>query len=168
MSRLLARLQPIVDARRLDRKRKGKKTSNADWKSKTDSDARIMKIKDDRTHLAYKSEHVVDMHTGVVVGEAELHWLLWDGCPLIPKAVFFNGLLTVSVSLAHVTTRTVWPSRRRNAGLYKPGAAYVTWSTEDVLEVRRAAGIVYGDFVSAVVQVTARYTSSRRQARILS
>ncbi|HMY18849.1 MAG TPA: transposase [Polyangium sp.] len=57
----------IVDARRLDRKRKGKKTSNADWKSKTDSDARIMKIKDGRTRLAYKSEHVVDMNTGVVV-----------------------------------------------------------------------------------------------------
>ncbi len=62
----------IVDARKLDRKRKGKKTSNADWKSKTDADARIMKIKDGRTRLAYKSEHVVDMNTGVVVA-AEIY-----------------------------------------------------------------------------------------------
>ena len=62
----------IADARRLDRKRKGKKTSNADWKSKTDADARIMKIKDGRTRLAYKSEHVVDMNTGVVVA-AEIY-----------------------------------------------------------------------------------------------
>jgi len=62
----------IEDARRLDRKRKGKKTSNADWKSKTDEDARIAKLKDGRTRLAYKSEHVVDMNTGVVVA-AELY-----------------------------------------------------------------------------------------------
>jgi transposase len=62
----------MEDARRLDRKRKGKKTSNADWKSKTDEDARIAKLKDGRTRLAYKSEHVVDMNTGVVVA-AELY-----------------------------------------------------------------------------------------------
>ena len=57
----------VEDARRLDRKRKGKKTSNADWKSGTDEDARIAKLKDGRTRLAYKTEHVVDMKTGVVV-----------------------------------------------------------------------------------------------------
>ena len=57
----------VEEARRLDRKRKGKKTSNADWKSKTDEDARIARLKDGRTRLAYKSEHVVDMETGVVV-----------------------------------------------------------------------------------------------------
>lgn len=60
------------EARRLDRKRKGKKTSNVDWKSKTDEDARIARLKDGRTRLAYKSEHVVDMETGVVVA-AELY-----------------------------------------------------------------------------------------------
>ncbi|MDC0747841.1 transposase [Polyangium mundeleinium] len=57
----------MEDARRLDRKRKGKKTSNKDWKSATDEDARITKLKDGRTRLAYKTEHVVDMSTGVVV-----------------------------------------------------------------------------------------------------
>jgi transposase len=57
----------VEDARRLDRTRKGKKTSNADWKSATDEDARIAKLKDGRTRLAYKTEHVVDMSTGVVV-----------------------------------------------------------------------------------------------------
>jgi transposase len=57
----------VEEARRHDRKRKGKKTSNVDWKSKTDEDARIARLKDGRTRLAYKSEHVVDMDTGVVV-----------------------------------------------------------------------------------------------------
>jgi transposase len=55
------------DARRLDRKRKGKKTSNRDWTSRTDQDARIAKLKDGRTRLAYKPEHVVDLETGAIV-----------------------------------------------------------------------------------------------------
>ena len=55
------------DARRLDRPRKGKKTSNQDWTSRTDPDARIAKLKDGRTRLAYKPEHVVDLETGAIV-----------------------------------------------------------------------------------------------------
>ena len=51
---------------RLDRRRK-KKTSNKDWKSPTDPDARITKMKDGRTHLAYKAEHAVDLETGAIV-----------------------------------------------------------------------------------------------------
>jgi len=56
------------DARRFDRKRKDKKTSNKDWKSPTDSGARIAKLKDGRTRMAYKPEHVVDLETGALVG----------------------------------------------------------------------------------------------------
>jgi transposase len=56
------------DARRFDRKRSGKKTSNKEWASRTDPDARIAKLKDGRTRLAYKSEHVVDLETGALVG----------------------------------------------------------------------------------------------------
>jgi transposase len=54
------------DARRLDRKRK-KSVSNEDWESKTDPDSRIAKMKDGRTHLAYKAEHAVDLETDLVV-----------------------------------------------------------------------------------------------------
>jgi transposase len=57
---------------RLDRNRKGKKLSNTDWESPTDPDARIAKLKDGRTHLAYKPEHAMDLDTGAVVA-AELH-----------------------------------------------------------------------------------------------
>ena len=48
------------ELRRFDRKRKGKKVSNADWVSTTDPESRIAKMKDGRTHLAIKTEHVVD------------------------------------------------------------------------------------------------------------
>lgn len=56
------------DARRFDRKRAEKRTSNEEWESRTDSEARIAKLKDGRTRLAYKSEHVVDLETGALVG----------------------------------------------------------------------------------------------------
>jgi transposase len=51
---------------RLDRKRK-KRTSNKEWKSPIDEDARIAKMKDGRTHLAHKAEHAVDLDSGAVV-----------------------------------------------------------------------------------------------------
>jgi transposase len=54
------------DLVRLDRKRR-KRTSNKDWKSPADEDARVAKMKDGRTHLAHKAEHAVDLDTGAVV-----------------------------------------------------------------------------------------------------
>src|ERR1039457_381619 len=54
------------DLVRLDRKRK-KRTSNKEWESPADGDARIAKMKDGRTHLAHKAEHAIDLDTGAVV-----------------------------------------------------------------------------------------------------
>ena len=62
----------IDDLVRLDRKRKGKKLSNEDWTSPTDPDAKIARMKDGSTHLAYKPEHAVDLDTGVIVA-APIH-----------------------------------------------------------------------------------------------
>ncbi|MEP9356136.1 transposase [Xanthobacter sp. KR7-65] len=62
----------IDDLIRLDRKRKGKKLSNEDWTSTTDPDARIARMKDGTTHLAYKPEHAVDLDTGIIVA-APIH-----------------------------------------------------------------------------------------------
>jgi transposase len=55
------------EARRFDQRRKNKKVSNDEWVSKTDSDARIAKMKDGRTHLAYKAEHVIDLETELIL-----------------------------------------------------------------------------------------------------
>ena len=60
------------DLVRLDRARTGKKLSNEEWVSKTDPQAKIAKLKDGRTHLAYKPEHAVDLDTGIIVA-AVLH-----------------------------------------------------------------------------------------------
>jgi len=60
------------EIRRFDRKRKDKKVSNEEWKSPTDGDARIAKMKDGRTHLAYKAEHVVDLESELILS-ANIH-----------------------------------------------------------------------------------------------
>ena len=56
-----------ADLARFDRSRKNKKTSNKEWKSPQDPDAKVAKMKDGRTHLAHKVEHGVDMDTGAIV-----------------------------------------------------------------------------------------------------
>jgi transposase len=55
-----------AERQRFDRKRK-KSLSNRDWVNPHDREARITKMKDGRTHLAYKAEHAVDLETGAVV-----------------------------------------------------------------------------------------------------
>jgi transposase len=56
-----------ADLARMDRKRK-KKGSNDDWTHPHDPDAKITKMKDGRTRLAYKAEHAIDLETGAIVG----------------------------------------------------------------------------------------------------
>ena len=60
------------EVQRFDRKRKGKTVSNEEWKSPTDADARIARMKDGTTHLAYKAEHVVDLETDLILA-AEIY-----------------------------------------------------------------------------------------------
>ena len=55
------------DLAKLDKHRKGK-GSNEQWEHPHDPDARIAKMKDGRTHLAHKAEHVVDLETGALLG----------------------------------------------------------------------------------------------------
>ncbi len=54
------------DLARIDKNRKNK-GSNDDWEHPHDSDAKITKMKDGRTHLAHKAEHAVDLQTGAIV-----------------------------------------------------------------------------------------------------
>ena len=55
------------EIRRFDKQRKDKKVSNEEWHSPHDPDAKITKMKDSRTHLAYKAEHVVDLNSEVIL-----------------------------------------------------------------------------------------------------
>ncbi len=55
------------DLRKFDKKRKGKKVSNEEWFNPHDPDAKIAKMKDGRTHLAYKTEHAVDLESDLAL-----------------------------------------------------------------------------------------------------
>lgn len=64
------------DLRRFDQQRKKhgkKKVSNEEWTSPTDPDSRILRMKDGRTHLAYKAEHVVDLESEYLLSADVLH-----------------------------------------------------------------------------------------------
>ena len=56
-----------ADLAKFDRSRKNKKVGNEEWHNPYDPDAKIAKMKDGTTHLAYKPEHAVDLKTGAIV-----------------------------------------------------------------------------------------------------
>ncbi len=64
-------IESEADLRRFDRRR-SKKVSNREWESETDPEARIARMKNGDTQLAYKPEHAVDLETGVLLA-AEVH-----------------------------------------------------------------------------------------------
>ncbi len=55
------------DLKKFDKRRKGKKLSNADWESTTEPDGRIAKMKDGTTHVAHKAEHAVDLESELLL-----------------------------------------------------------------------------------------------------
>ena len=61
------------ELRKFDKSRTDKKVSNDEWTSPTDPDARIAKMKDGTTHLAYKAEHVVDLETEAILAAEIYH-----------------------------------------------------------------------------------------------
>jgi transposase len=61
------------ELRKFDKSRTDKKVSNEEWTSPTDPDARIAKMKDGTTHLAYKAEHVVDLETEAILAAEIYH-----------------------------------------------------------------------------------------------
>lgn len=60
------------EIRSYDKNRKNKKVSNEEWVSRTDPHARIARMKDGTTHLAYKAENVVDLESNLIVA-AEIY-----------------------------------------------------------------------------------------------
>ena len=60
------------ELRRFDKQRKNKTVTNEEWVSETDPEARITKMTDGTTHLAYKAEHVVDLDSQIIVA-AEIY-----------------------------------------------------------------------------------------------
>ena len=91
------------ELRRFDRKRKGKKASNTEWKSQADDDARIVKMKDGRTHFGYKAEHTVDLETEVVLSATVQEGTAPDSQTLLPAVVDAQINLVLAGSDSDIT-----------------------------------------------------------------
>jgi len=75
------------DLRRFDKRRKGKKVSNKEWESSTDPASRIAKMKDGRTHLAYKAENTIDLESDMVISADVYHGDEADSATLTESVV---------------------------------------------------------------------------------
>ena len=84
------------DLTKNEKKRKNKRLSNKEWKSRSDEDARIARMKNGATHMAYKPEHAVDLDTGAVIA-AEIHPADEGDTTTLPKT-----LERAEKNLAHV------------------------------------------------------------------
>jgi hypothetical protein len=74
------------ELRRFDKKRT-KKVPNKEWESPIDPDSRITKMKDGRTHLAYKAEHAVDLESEFVLSAAIHTADQADSATLVPSII---------------------------------------------------------------------------------
>ena len=86
-----------ADAARFDKQRakKGqKKCSNDDWQSPSDPEARITKMKDGSTHLAYKAENAVDLDTGAITAAEIYHADQADSATLEDTLTLATGQIT--------------------------------------------------------------------------
>ncbi len=82
------------------RNKQNKKTvSNKEWESPSDPDARIAKMKDGRTHLAYKAEHVVDLKTEAIIDAEIYHANEGDTQTLVPSVEGAQQQLTSASGL---------------------------------------------------------------------
>ena len=115
------------DLARLDKKRK-KTTSNKDWRSPVDPDAKVAKMKDGRTHLAHKVEHAVDLDTGAIVA------VTVQGADLGDTTTIGD----TTIAAAEVSARTGRTSSRRRTPRWTTPRRSPRWSRTRAITVMRS------------------------------
>lgn len=81
---------PDDELRKFDQQRRKqgkKKVSNDEWVSPSDPASRIVKMKDGRTHLGYKAEHVIDLEHEIMLSATVQFGTDGDAQTLIPSVV---------------------------------------------------------------------------------
>ena len=128
--------------RRFDKKRKGKKCSNEDWKSKTDPDAEIAKMKDGRTHLAYKAEHAVDLESEFIVAARILPATAGDAETLADTVVTAQCHLDSAATLEPTPRTEKQAEAAAGAGpILKEVAADSGYHKDQTLELLKELGV---------------------------
>ena len=93
-----------AELRNFDRKRAGKKMSNAQWQNPHDPEAKIGRTKDGATDMVYLPEHTVDLDTGAIVQAQVLAGDHRDSEGLSERVIE----AVVSVQVAQGTTDPEW------------------------------------------------------------
>jgi len=124
------------DARRHDRRRRKKRVANKDWQSTSDPESRITKMKDGRTHLAYKAEHVIDLETEVIVAAQIYPGDAADGATLVPS------VRQAEAHLARAATTAVVEEVVADKGYHKAAtlADCAGWGLRTYIPERRERG----------------------------
>lgn len=97
---------PDDELRRFDQQRRKageKKTSNAEWESPSDPDGRIVKMKDGRTHLGYKAEHVIDLESEIILSATVHHGTEHDTQTLAESLVNAQRNLVLAGSAENIS-----------------------------------------------------------------
>ena len=93
------------ELRRFDKQRAKqgkKKVSNDEWISATDPSSRIVKMKDGRTHLGYKAEHVIDLESEVILSATVYSGTEGDSQTLLASVLTAQTHLEQSGSSAEI------------------------------------------------------------------
>ena len=79
--------------RRFDKRREGRKTSNAEWVNPHDPEAKIGRTKDGATDMIYKPEHVNDLDSGAIISAQVLPGDVADSEETAERVLGVVGLL---------------------------------------------------------------------------
>ena len=129
-----------ADLRRFGRGRRGKRVSNQEWRSPTDPDSRIARMKDCRTRLAYKAENVVDLESDLILAATVQTATRSDAETLSESLLTAQASLVMGGSVTAITdawrvratTKSKrWRSARCGAADVYPVAARTTRSLLD-------------------------------------
>jgi len=83
--------------RRFDKRREGRKTSNAEWVNPHDPEAKVGRTKDGATDMIYKPEHVNDLDSGAIITAQVLPGDLADSQEMAERVLGAVGLLQTVV-----------------------------------------------------------------------
>jgi transposase len=100
------RLHPLVPSassavRRFDKAREGRRTSNEDWVTPHDPEAKVGRTKDGACDMSYKPEHITDLESGAIV-RAEVR----SGAAADNDASLCERVMAAVATLSEVTPET--------------------------------------------------------------
>jgi transposase len=141
--------------RRFDKKRPGRKSSNADWKNPHDPQAKVGRTKDGACDMVYKPEHISDLDSGAIIA-AEVR---------TADAADNDATLKKRLLKARATLKAVLPQQKRPTAMSEVCADEGYFVLEQIAQLQEAGvrTVISDPFASRRRQER----QSKRQKRVL-